>query len=109
MGARGRTVLCIISVMATLAQRSEVRGVAIFGSVVEVCDGEHHFNRFGKLPVLGSSLHNVGVILHAAELASVIRPLQYGGSYLFPVLRIAFLVFGSYRHTNDIYFSHKNF
>lgn len=85
MGASGRTVLCIIAVMASLAQGSEVRGVAIFGSVVEVCDGEHHFNRFGKLPVLGSCLHNEGMIFNAAKLTAVVSPLEYLLAYFLPV------------------------
>ena len=99
MGASGRTVLCIILVMTSLAQGSEVRGVAIFGSVVEVCDGEHHFNRFGKLPVLGSSLHNEGMIFNAAKLTAVVSPLEYLLAYFLPVGRVSLTVFGSYRHT----------
>ena len=99
MGASGRTVLCIIAVMASLTQGSEVRGVAIFGSVVEVCDSEHHFNGFGKLPVLGSSLHNEGMILNAAKLTAVVSPLEYLLAYFLPVGRVSLTVFGSYRHT----------
>lgn len=99
MGASGRTVLRIIAVMASLAQGSKVRWVAIFGSVVEVCDGEHHFNRFGKLPVLSSSLHNEGMILNAAKLASVVSPFEYLLAYFLPVGWVSLTVFGSYRHT----------
>lgn len=97
-------MLRVVPVMAPLAQCAKVGWVAIFRRVVEVGDGKHHFDGFGKLPILCSGFHNVRVIFYATELATIIRPLQYLLANFFPVRRIAFPIFGFYGHSSIIYY-----
>ena len=84
--------------MASLAQRPEVGWVAILGRVVEVGDCKYHLYPLWVWPIFGACLHHVGVILYATELTAFTGTFQYLCSYLFPILRITFLVFWSYRH-----------
>ena len=62
-------MLCVISVMTTLAQGSEIFGTAIFRSVVKVCDCKDNLNHLA-LFVLRHRM-----VLTPAELTAVICPL----------------------------------
>lgn len=62
-------MFCVISVMATLAQGSEIFWSAIFGSMIKMCDCEHNLNHLA-LFVLRHRM-----VLTPAELTAVICPL----------------------------------
>ena len=81
-------MLGIISIVACLAEGTQVFRVAVLRRVVEVCNSEHHLHRLARLLI-----HEVGMILLSAELAAIVSTLKNGGSYVFPILRVSFFVF----------------
>ena len=85
-------MLCVIPIVARLAQGSEVFGSAIFRGMVEVGDCKHNLNHLTLL------IGDYRMIFPTAELAAVVSPLQDLLSNFFPVLWIAALVLRSYRH-----------
>lgn len=60
---------CVISVMATLTQGSEIFGTAIFGSMVKVCYCKDNLNHLALFVLL----HRM--VLTPAEFTAVICPL----------------------------------
>lgn len=86
-------MLCVIGVVALLAQGSEVAWVAIFGRMVEVSNRKDYLRLFARL---GIEPHSV--VLYSAELAMVVGAFKDSGAYLLPIFRVAGAVFGSYRH-----------
>lgn len=60
----------IIGVMALLTQSSEIGWVAVFGRVVKMSNRENYLHLFACLWV-----EPHGLILHSAELASVVGSL----------------------------------
>lgn len=87
------SVLCIIAVMALLAQSTKIIWVTILWLMVEMGYCQNYMSKFTCLLI-----PTVGVILNATELTAVIGSLQYGCSYLFPVGRITALILWSYWH-----------
>lgn len=85
-------MLCVIPIVARLAQGSEIFWSAIFGDMVEVGNCKHNLNH------LTLSIGYYRMILSTAELAAIVSPLQDLFTYLLPVLWIAALIFRSYRH-----------
>lgn len=61
--------------------------------MVEVCNRKDYPCLFTRLGVEPHSM-----ILHSAELTSVVCAFKDSDAYLLPILRIAVAVFGSYRH-----------
>ena len=61
--------------------------------MVEVGNSQYHLNHLASL-----FIPEVGMIPLTAELATVMRPLQDGGSYMLPVGGIAFLILWLNRH-----------
>ena len=80
-------MLCIISVMAALAQSSEIFGSAIFGCMIQM---SYRKNNFYHLPM---AIVHYRMVLTSAELTSVVCSLQNLLAYLIPILRISSLVF----------------
>ena len=87
------SVLCIISVVTPLTQGSQIIVRAVFGGVVEVCYRQDDICVLARLRIIA-----VCVVLHSAELAAVLCSLQYPFPYLFPVIRVSWLVLRLYRH-----------
>lgn len=86
-------MLCVIGVVTLLTQGSKIVRAAILGRVVEVCNRKDNPCLFARL---GIEPHCM--VLHSAELASVVGAFKDLGAYLLPILRIAVAVLGSYRH-----------
>ena len=63
-------VFCVIGVVAPLTESAEVRRVAVFGGMVEVCNREDYLNLFACFGVEPQD-----VIFNPAELAPVVSPL----------------------------------
>ena len=82
----------VILVVAPLTQCPQVLWITVLRLMVKVCYRQYDLH-FLALSV--PSQHMVG---NTAELAVVPSPLQYGGTYLLPVLRITCLVLRSYWH-----------
>ena len=94
-------MICIISVMASLTQGSEVLRAAIFWLVVEMGYRKHYIYL-----VLRCRAVNPRMVFRSAELAAVVSPFKYLRPYLLPVLRVSVFVLWSYRHVL-ILFSQK--
>ncbi len=86
-------MLCIISIVACLAEGTQILRFAVFGCMVEVRNSEHHLHRLARLLV-----HEVGMILLSAELAVIVGTFKNCGSYVFPILGVSFFVFWLNRH-----------
>ena len=86
-------MLCVIGVVALLTQGSEIAWVTILGRMVKMCNREDYPCFFTRLGVEPHSM-----ILHSAELATVVGAFEDSGADMLPILRIAVAVFGSYRH-----------
>lgn len=65
--------------------------------MVEMCDGEDYFVHLLTLCIFFFTPYQ-GMILYAAELASIASAFKYMRAYLLPVGRVSLSVFGSYRH-----------
>lgn len=80
-------MLCVISVMAALAQSSEIFGSAIFGSMIYVGYCKHNLYH------LSMTIVNYRMVLTSTELTAVVCTLKNLLTYLFPILRVSSLIF----------------
>ena len=86
-------MLGIISIVACLAEGTQVFRVAVLRRVVEVCNSEHHLHRLTRFLI-----HKVGVVFLSAELTAVVSTFKNGDSYVFPILGVSVFVFWFNRH-----------
>ena len=89
-------MLSVILIMATLTQCPQIIVRAIFWSVVKVSNRQYDVCLLPRLRVV-----SVCVVLHTAELATVICSFQNPFPYLFPILWVARFVF--WLNWHDIY------
>ena len=81
-------MLSVILIMATLTQCPQIIVRTVFGSVVKVSNRKNYVCILSRLLVV-----SVCVVLHTAELATVICSLEYSLTYLLPILGVARFVF----------------
>ena len=86
MAAVSRTMLCVITVMTSLTEGTEIAGVVMSRIMVEVGNSQNHID--GIRRTRAAERRAPGVVLDSAELTPVLRPLQYFLPYLLPVLRV---------------------
>ena len=92
-------MLSVIPIMATLTQCPKIIVRAVFWSVVKVSNRQHDVCLLPSLRVV-----SVCVVLHTAELATVICSLEYSLTYLLPVLGVAIFVFRFNWHDNSMFY-----
>lgn len=85
---------CIVLVMTSLTQSPQVCGIVIFGLMVKVGYCENDICLLSRF-----SIQTVGVILHSAELATIVCTFQDLAAYLLPILRVSMFIFGLNWHT----------
>lgn len=92
-------MLSVILIMATLTQCPQIIVRAVFWSVVKVSNRQHNVCLLPRLRVV-----SVCVVLHTAELATVICSLEYSLTYLLPVIGVARFVFRFNWHDNSMFY-----
>ena len=86
-------MLCIVSIVACLAEGSQILRFAVLGRVVEVCNSEHNLHCLTRFLI-----HKVGVVFLSAELTAVVSTFKNGCPYFFPILWVSVFVFWFYWH-----------